>query len=227
VKNINSFVKILTLGIVVMIAPSAMATLTKSETKTFSGNTTLTFQQFNPGWGTLESIEIIFDLGINGGWLIVDNDGTSQVSVTMELGATAAISSTDVDLSSLIFNALTASTTTTRLLDPNVGDGPGNVDDDPPDGYFYNGCADSNSDSGFISALDFAGYTGIGTFGIDVAITNIADWGSLLDVEGLPGAVAILPSGSSVTVKYTYVPEPATMALLGLGSMVFLRGRKP
>ena len=217
----------------VMIAPSAMAVLI-SETETFTGDDTLTFDQFDPSLGTLTSIEIIFDLSIDNGWLIADNDGGDQASVTIWLGAVAAISSTDVSLidTSLqpVVGSLVASTAAAVSLAVDNGDGPGNVDATGPDGTTLNGGPDSDSDSGFISALAFAGYIGTGTFDIVVLISELIDLGGLGDIEGSFSPVDILSPGSSVTVNYTYtpipVPEPATMALLGLGSLVLRRKRR-
>ncbi len=230
-KSINNFAKIIILSVVVMITPSAMAALI-FETETFTGDSTLTFDQFDSSLGTLTSIEIIFDLSIDNGWLIADNDGVDQANVTIELGAEAAISSTDVSLidASLlsVVGMLSASTAAAVTLDPNEGDGPGDVDASAPDGTTLNGGPDSDSDSGFITALVFGGYTGTGTFDIVVAVTELIDLGGLGDIEGSFSPVDILSLGSSVTVNYTYtpVPEPTTMALLGLGSVVLRRKRK-
>ncbi len=217
--------------LVVMIAPSAMAALIL-ETETFTGDNTLTFDQFNTSLGTLTSIEIVFDLSIDNGWLIADNDGVDQANVIIELGAVAAISSTDVSLidGSLqpVVGSLVASTAAAVSLAADNGDGPGNVDASAPDGTTLYGGPDSDSDSGFISALAFAGYIGTGTFDIVVAVTELIDLGGLGDIEGSFSAVDILNPSSSVRVNYTYtpIPEPTTMALLGLGSVILSRKRR-
>ena len=231
-KSINNFVKTIILGVVVTIAPSAMADVI-AQTEAFSGDGTLTFNQFDSSLGTLDSIEIVFNLSIDNGWLVADNDGVDMATVTIELGALAAISSTDVALIDGSFQpvvgTLSSSTTNMVLLAADNGDGPGNVDSTGPDGTTLYGGTDSDSDSGFISALAFAGYIGASTFDIIVAINELIDLGGLGDFEGSFSPVDILGSGSGVTVNYSYtpVPEPATMALLGLGSLVFLRRRKP
>ena len=229
-KSINNFAKIIILSVVVMIAPSAMATLI-TETETFTGDATLTFNQFDSSLGTLTSIEIVFNLGIDNGWLVADNDGASEASMTIELGATAAISSALplVDGSfQPVVGTLSASTTDAVVLAAEIGDGPGNVDASAPDGTTLNGGADSDSDSGSIATAVFAGYTGTGTFDIVVDVTKFIDLGGLGDIEGSFDPVDILSAGSSVTVNYTYtpIPEPATMALLGLGSIALIRKRR-
>lgn len=231
-KRINSFLKVLILCVVVMNAPSAMAALIP-ETETFTEDSTLTFDQFNPDWGTLESIEIVLNLSIDNGWLIADNDGNDVATVMIKLGATATLSSTDVllldDSLQPVVGALSALSTDEVLLAADNGDGSGNVDATGPDGTTHYGCPDSNSDSGFIKDTLFADYFGTGTFNITVDISEIIGLDSLGDVEGSFSPVDILSPGSSVTINYTYtpIPEPATMMILGLGSTVFLRRRKP
>ncbi len=231
VKGINNFAKIIILSVVVMITPSAMATLI-SETETFTGDDTLTFNEFDSILGTLTSIEIIFDLSIDNGWLIVDNDDSVQADVTIVLGAVAAISSTDVRLTNAswqpVVDILVASTTAVVTLAAEIGDGPGIVDANGPDGTTLNGEPDSDLDNGLIRGAYFVDYIGTGTFEIDVDVTDIAEWGSPPNVEDLSSAVDILSAGSSVTVNYTYtpIPEPATMALLGLGSIALIRKRR-
>ncbi len=230
-KSINNFARIIILSVVVMIAPSAMADLIP-ETETFTGDDTLTFNQFNSGLGTLTSIEIIFDLSIDNGWLVADNDDSVQASVTIELGATASLSSPHVGLVDAswqpVVGILSASTTNSVTLSADNGDGPGNVDPCAPDGATLYGGPDSDSDSGFINAGAFAGYIGAGTYNIIVTVSELIDLGGLENIEGAFSSVDVLAPGSSVTVNYTYtpVPEPTTMALLGLGSVVLRRKRR-
>ena len=78
------------------------------------------------------------------------------------------------------------------------------------------------------AALDLANYTGLGTFGIDVAaiVTN------LLSTTGGYGPIQQTAGQTSgtVTVMYTYnppvIPEPTTALLLGGGLLAIAMGRR-
>jgi hypothetical protein len=180
-----------------------------------------TFNQYNNGYD-LESVEIVLDLDITGGWLGVDNDGASATTVTVKLGATGSISSTDVALVDAAFQPVFGDVDvfggTTYTLEANDGDGTGNVDLTAPDGATYTGVSQSGSDSGFINSFVFDGYTGAGTFDITATVNSILDLGSTGGVEGSFGPVTV--ESGSVTVIYgdsAPVPEPSAMLLLGFG----------
>lgn len=104
----------------------------------------------------------------------------------------------------------------------NVGDGPLDFDPTAPDGMQYDGGLESGSDSGFISNTVFGGYMGLGTFDI---IADIVQWQDFGGVSGIEWAVTPVNSSGSVTVEYTYTPEPATLLLLSLGGMLLRKRR--
>ena len=114
-----------------LIAGSASAA-SITQTHSFNGTPnfteTFTFDEFDDQGGalTLLSIEVIFDLDIDGGIFILDNDGVDPAAGNYEFGAKGDISSTDVSLLDAALQPVTAelSTLTTGpfALAGNVGD---------------------------------------------------------------------------------------------------------
>ena len=187
---------------------------------------TLTFNEYS-GVDPLGSIEVKLDLAITGGQLYVDNDGGDIATVTVYLGAYGDITSADVTLLDAAFNPVTAtascSTSDTFNLDPDDGDGTGNVDPSPLDGATLSGGSVCDSQSGLINAAFFGDYTGTGTYTIDIDIKQILDFGS---VGGVEGGFSPVTACGSVTVIYNPIPEPMTLSLLALGGLVTLIRRK-
>jgi len=187
---------------------------------------TLTFNQFNGPLADLLSIQVELGLHIDGGYLIVDNDGTLPATVTVQLGATGAISSTDVPLIDLAWQPVVAPVSVfsgnTFNLAPDNGDGPMNVDPNPPDGATHYGIPGSNSGAGFINPALFGSYVGAGTFNIKADVSQILDFGSVGGVEGAYGPV--LADGYA-RVIYNFVPEPATVLVLIIGAATAIRRR--
>ena len=194
------------------------------QVKYFNGipnfNQPLVFEEFNDQGGalTLESIQVLLSLDIEGGYLTVDNDGAEPAHVVVQLGAIAGISSFDVPLINILLQpvvgTVTASTGSTFDLGAEDGDGPNNVDQSPLDGARHDGGADHDDDNGFITPQAFGAYTGIGTYTISVDALQILDFGGIGGVEGSFSAVA---ANGFVEVIYNYTPEPGSLALLALG----------
>lgn len=188
-------------------------------------NSTLTFQKYHGGYGNLVSVKVILNLDIDGGTLIVDNDGVGPAHVDTELGATAAISSLDVTLLDNLFQPVTgvasASTVGSYDLAGNIGDGANDYDPSGPDGAQLIGQADSDMKMGFINSLFHPGFVGAGTFDIKAQVNQILDFGG---VGGVEGGFTAVNAGGSVTVQYTLdkTPEPASAAMLGLAGLLVL-----
>jgi len=203
------------------------------QTKPFSGTPDftedLTFDKFDDQGGTLTllSIEVIHTLNVNGGQLILDNDGVDPAVGTFIFGAAGAISSLDVSLLDSLLQPVTGQLSATHSgpfnLAGNVGDGAADYDPSPPDGMQYNGGVKTDSDSGFISSTVFAQYTGAGTYDIKAGVNQGAAFGGL---SGIEWAVTPVTSSGEVTVIYNYVPEPATLSLLGISGLAMIRRRR-
>ena len=202
------------------------------QTQPFSGipnyQTDLTFNQFDDLGGTLPllSVEVIVTLNIDGGRLILDNDGIGPAAGTFEFGAKCNISSVDVALlnalSQPVTTGLSAIHSSPFNLAGNVGDVQNDFDPSPPDGMQYDGGPQVDSDSGFIGSAYYAAYIGTGTLDIKASIAQWADFGG---VSGIEWAVTPVTSSGTVQVIYT-VPEPAAMMLLASGGAVVLMRRK-
>ena len=189
----------------------------------------LTFDQFDDLGGTLTllGIEVLVDFNSDGGRLVLDNDAEGAAAGTFEFGAKAAVSSLDVPLldaaSLAVVGGLAAVHSQAFALDGNVGDGANDYDPSAPDGLAYDGVPETDSDSGFIGAAYFASYIGAGTYNITLDATQ---WQNFGGIGGIEWAVSPGTTSGTVTVVYTYVPEPATLTLLALGGLGLLIRRK-
>lgn len=212
----------------VLVAVGATSATTITQTKTFSGvpdySTSLTFNKFDSSLGTLQSVQVLVSLAVDGGMLILDNDGVDPASGTFQFGAKGNIASTDVPLLNSSFMPVTSEIqafySNTFSLAGNVGDSIGDFSPLGPDGMQYNGGPQSDSKSGFVGNAFFSSYIGTGTFVVNASASQWSTYGS---VSGMEYAVSPVSSDGSVTVVYNYIPEPATMALLGLGFVLFRR----
>jgi hypothetical protein len=186
----------------------------------------LTFNQFNIDPNLVCDISVNLDLYIGGGFLGVDNDGEDPATVTVQLGATAAIDSTDVILLNNAFQHVTGTaaawTGSVFNLAGDDGDGPNNVDLSAPDGAIHTGTFAEDLLKGKINSQFWGGYLGNGTFTIRTIANQILDFGS---VGGVEGAFSPVTAWGTVRVKIL-IPEPSTIAFLALGGLAALRRRR-
>lgn len=208
------------------------------QTRTFSGTpdytAPLTFTQFNPAWGTLQSIDIIGSIGISGGALRLDNDAVNPASGAVFMGSYLNVSSTDVLIydASLqpIFglNEVLAQDSGVLGLDSDDGDaevgGTANYSTSGDDWNEWYPNAQSDSESGTIGATvweSLVGYIGTGTFSISALANQLANYGSL---GGVQAQIDPISTSGEVQIIYTYepIPEPAEWAALFGFSVVLI-----
>lgn len=218
------------MGILCMVLTvPAFASLTDTQVKGFNGIPNITgalnFNKFNNHGGTwiLQSIQVTLTLNTNNGEYTLDNDATGPASGTFQFGAKGNISSTDVVLLNSSFANVTgevsASHSGSFSLAANVGDTIGNIDSTGPDGMKYVGGPENDSKTGLINSMFVVGFIGSGTYNINYDVTQWSSYGS---VSGIEAGISPVTSSGSVQVDYIYnvVPEPATMILLAIGSLI-------
>ena len=222
---------------------SSAVVLTAVETESFSGIPTynqsssgqapLTFDKFDSGLGTLLNVYVRANVGVTGGNVFVDNDGVDAATGNAELGAELDIGSGDVNLLDAAFQAIgtgvTASNSYAFNLAGDDGDGSG-VDATGPDGASQAGIA-ANASDGFTAVNNtfLSQFIGTGaTFDVNYNVSQIFQ---LAFTGGVAGGFDPVNSTGSVEIYYEYddgnnggsVPNPAPLALLGLGLLAMRR----
>lgn len=214
----------------VPLAASAQTTIT--QTIDFTGvpdfTETLVFDKFSGNASDILNINISYSLQIVGGLFIIDNDANSPATVTANFGAELSASSTDVTILNASFQpilgGLSALNTGTFNLAPNQGDGLNDFDGTGPDGATLVGTTQSSSGSGNVNSIFYSQYAGGGTFNV---IAKAKQIGSLSFNSGIETATTPVSALGSVTITYTVIPEPSSLALVGLGTLgLALRRRR-
>jgi hypothetical protein len=224
INSINTKIAFSVSAVLLAIVSATMANTT-TQKQDFNGVSSffapLTFDRFNMN-GTLTSIEMVFNLQIEGGTLIIDNDNDSNVSGTFEFGVHGTISSTEVTLpDSSLSNQVFYSQVFN--LGSNVGDGIGDYNSSGPDGLQYSGSNKSGDVSGFVDNMFWNDYIGTGTYNITTSISLRLDCG---DFDKLEYKITTpISTRGYVKVAYNYdpIPEPATIILLTVGAFAFLK----
>jgi hypothetical protein len=184
----------------------------------------LTFNYFDGTLGTLNSVTIEVSMSTSGGFGIVDNDAVDPATVTIETIIKADATSGDVFMPSA--SAMTSVNAAFSLASESSGPDGAAIDGSAPDGGTLNVPVGTFS-SGIVgtSAAQRNTFIGVGTYDIDLD----ASQSTIITVGGgvaTGNNPATVDGFVRVIYDYTPIPEPTSVALLGLGSLVGLARRR-
>ncbi|MBN1943271.1 MAG: PEP-CTERM sorting domain-containing protein [Phycisphaerae bacterium] len=173
-------------------------------------------QKFDPSLGTLTGIELQLDASASAGTITWDNESGTPTSVDLGIGAEV----TAVAPNALTLIAIPLQTGSGSVLP----DSDGAPDFTGDDAFTVTGGSGSDSDTDYPGTVDFSYYTGLDTFAVSISSALETS----MDTHGGSGA-SYSEAGTysgMVTVIYTYVPEPATLTLLGSGAVLLYRRKR-
>lgn len=212
-----------TLAVVGLTTVSAQAALTVMDTDTFDfplspGATTVELNQFDDNGGLHELCKVTIEItGTISADVTAENNSQIPGDMGVNLTGFVNIIGHGLDATANIF-LVTPTVAVTATDNGGIPNGMGTDFND------FGTVSDTDSDDDMLTT-GLAAFVGGGTLLFDVAgsggfsITGVTD--STQDVSNF-GA-----SGTAkVTYEYKIVPEPASMALLGLGGLAVLRRRK-
>jgi hypothetical protein len=220
--KVKSFYLLVALGLIAFVSSGAFAGLSSAfgpDVPNFAR--TISLDKYT-GTDTLTDVKITLSLSIYDGQFEFDNDGSTAASVIIDLDVIAALSSADV--------ALPAGATLAAVYDQTVNleaddnDNNRSLDASGEDYASLNTGLNTFTVSWDVSADDFDDYVGTGTFNVGVAVSEI------LNITADNGvAICTIPvlADGSVTIEYSAVPEPATIAILAFGGLILRKRRVP
>lgn len=219
----------------ILIADALAFGASDLQIKDFNGmsnfSRTLTFNKFNPALGSLNSIQITLNTQVNGGHIIIDNDSNSEGALgTFEFGANISLYSGDVlllDGGSPVPGRAQAYNLLPINLSTNIDDGDNDYSPLPPDGTEFDGGTISDAKSGYIGNASKESFQGTNTYNITASASLQTNYtGTTGQIEYFVTQPLTVSSSVTVIYEYTPVPEPATIALLAIGSLLALKRKK-
>ncbi len=189
-------------------------------------NKSWTFDKFDDNGGVfeLEWVRMTIHTQITYGWFIVDNDALLPANVTINYNVMTSLTSPDLTIAP--FNVNIGGTENLALA-ANIGDVPGVIDGTPPDGAIVTPDSSMYTNTLFFDKNDPDMAQFIGTGLINTLFTSTRTF-NITGASGIEGAYTVMIANAGVEVIYDYnvIPEPATLAILGLGGLMIRRRKK-
>lgn len=206
------------IGIGAFCAASASASVLQyiESVPAAAGNNPLVVQvpQFDPSLGSLNSISVALSLEITP-IAEVFNIGSSAETFTTAFTDTTAGGAGPV-----------------TWTDPYGQFGDANYSYTVPGGSASPGANDfpgpsvAGSSTTTVPIADFPDYTGVGTYTLDYTVSGLINSGGSPGGDLFYGGDRSLDGSATITYNYTAVPEPASMALIMIGSTGLLARRR-